>query len=105
MKLTYHGLGIFILHSFIIASTGLPCSGIYIVILVLLIFLHFIRSECGQGQGNSGCGTKRTFQAECGEIIVEEHEESACDWQINVGNSQMINLTFAEFKLQDGGQY
>ena len=63
---------------------------------------------CGLGKGESGCGTRREFNAECGAINVTRGPQGdggdTCEWTINVQEGNIINITVAQFHMADTGK-
>ncbi|KAK2157989.1 hypothetical protein LSH36_179g02007 [Paralvinella palmiformis] len=64
--------------------------------------LWFVEEVCKQGLGDSGCGTRELFTADCGsfELKMAPHlVDIPCVINILVDKGQLINITFKEFKM------
>ena len=62
---------------------------------------------CGQGSGDSGCGTRRQFTSTCGSIDIQHGPSpgvATCVWDIEVPTGHVINITFTQFAVQYTGR-
>ena len=70
----------------------------------MYICLDVILTGCGKGNGDSGCGTLRTFTSDCGTIDVKQGPGAAtCEWLIEVPLHHVINITFVQFDIEFTG--
>ena len=70
--------------------------------------IFYLKSECAEGTGDSGCGTRRDFRSTCGAISVTVGPDGStnfCSFSISVPEGMRVNLTFADFHIQDTGIY
>ena len=62
---------------------------------------------CGLGRGESGCGTRGQFTAECASISVLGPGTDAsdiCEWAITVQEDRIVNVTVDYFHMADTGK-
>lgn len=64
------------------------------------------RVECGLGSGDSGCGTRRDFTAQCGslEITQPPTDGATCAWSVTSSPGHLINVTFDYFHIPEIGE-
>ncbi len=76
--------------------------------MYLIAHYSVMWAGCSLGRGESGCGTRSHFSAECGTINVTRGPDSdggdICEWTIVVQDGHIANVTIEQFHMADTGK-